>query len=462
MKSIPSILLLAVLLSQVCSASQGAIDEPLLERLRSSSIRTDHDRAMYNALTENDINKLALNRDMVNTHNTLFSHKIKTKGITNQRSSGRCWLFAGLNILRPKMIEKYKLSDFEFSEIYLTFYDKLEKANTFLESVIATADKDLMDREVEFIIRHPFDDGGYWDYVVDLIEKYGVVPKEVMPETHNSSNTGMMNRLITRKLRQNASVLRGLYRDGAAAEVLRQEKTRMLEVIYKMMTLNLGEPPTEFTWRYEDRDTVLSEPRRYTPQDFYLEAVDVDLKDYICLVDHPLQQRNKLYRIKWTRNISDGEDITFINLPVAELKEYTLRSVLNDEPVWFANDVGKQNYREHGILAESIYDYSLIYGADFKLTKRDRLLLRDSSPNHAMVLIGVDVKDDKPVKWLVENSWGGERGDGGKWTMYDSWFDEYVYEVVIHKKYLPRDIIETLDTEPVTLPPWDPMWELLK
>ncbi|PJA26524.1 MAG: aminopeptidase [candidate division Zixibacteria bacterium CG_4_9_14_3_um_filter_46_8] len=444
------------------AAVEGALDAAILDQFRLSCAMNSSDRAIYNALTNNDINELALNRDLVNDHNTLFSHKVKAKGITNQKSSGRCWLFAGLNIMRPTMIEKYKLGEFEFSEIYLTFYDKLEKANTFLENIIATRDRDYLDRELVFIVEHPFDDGGYWDYVVDLIEKYGVVPKEVMPETHNSNNTGMVNQLIIRKLRQDATVLRDMSQKGADEKALRAKKMEMLGETYKMMVLNLGEPPKSFTWRYEDRDTVLSKPKVYTPQEFYRIAVGVDLKDYVSIVDHPARERMKYYRMNWTRNIHDTEDISFINLPIDRLKEFALKSVLDDQPVWFANDVGKQNDREHGILADGVLDYSSIYGTDFKLTKADRLLLRDSAPNHAMVLIGVNLIDGKPEKWLVENSWGSEKGDGGKWTMYDSWFDEYVYEVIINRKYIPKDILQLMETKPVELPPWDPMWELLR
>ncbi len=449
-----------ILLSQKHSSAaeaEGGLTPQMLSELRNSCHMTDHDKAIYNAITANDVQKLALNRDMVNSYNNLFSHKIKTNGITNQKSSGRCWLFAGLNIMRPKMIEKYKLNDFEFSEIYLTFYDKLEKANTFLENIIATSDRDYYDRELDLILGSPFGDGGYWQYVVDLIEKYGVIPKEAMRETYNSNNTRMMDKLISRKLRQDALTLRKMYNDGSDLQVLRTEKEKMLSEIYKMLILNFGEPPKTFTWQYEDRDTVLSKPKVYTPLKFYKDIVGVNLRDYVSLVDHPAVERWKYYQIRLTRNIYDSNDITFINLPIDELKKFALKSVLDDEPVWFANDVGKQNYRDKGLLASGVYDYSPIYETDFGLTKLDKLVLKDSAPNHAMVLIGVDVVKGKPVKWLIENSWGSKRGDNGRWTMYDSWFNDYVYEVVINKKYLPKKILKLLETEPTVLPPWDPM-----
>ncbi|MCP4633351.1 MAG: C1 family peptidase [candidate division Zixibacteria bacterium] len=456
------ILIISIFISGAYADNEKGLSQELLRSFENSVDLIDHDRSVYNAITNNDIKKLALNRDLVNSHNTLFSHKIKAKGITAQNSSGRCWLFAGLNTLRPKMIKKYKLDEFEFSEIYLTFYDKLEKANTFLEYIIATRDRDYFDREVEFIVRHPFGDGGYWDYVVDLVEKYGLIPKDKMAETHNSNNTSMMNRLISRKLRNFASELRQSHGKGADEKTLRNRKLEMMEEIYRMLVLNFGQPPKEFSWRYEDRDTVLSKPRTYTPHSFYKDAVGLDLKDYIVLVDHPAQPRNKYYTMLLTRGIYDQDDINFINLDTQQLKDLALESVLDDEPVWFACDVGKEHDSEHGILAKGIYDYSVIYDTDFELTKEERLLLRDSAPGHAMVMIGVDVVDEKPAKWLIENSWGSKRGDNGRWTMYDEWFDEYVYEVIIHKKYIPKDILKLLETEPTVLPPWDPLWETLR
>ncbi|MBD3170498.1 MAG: aminopeptidase [candidate division Zixibacteria bacterium] len=467
MKRLPLSVIFVVFSLIMVSSTTGLTAERGLSTYYIESLRDDYhigdnDEALFNALTANNINNLTLDRELLNSHNTLFNHKLKNaKGITAQRSSGRCWMFAGLNTLRPKMIEKYDLGGFEFSEIYLTFYDKLEKANTFLEQIIEMRDRDYMDRELEFILRRPFGDGGYWDYVVDLAEKYGLIPRESMPETHNSENTGMMNRLISRKLRQFASELRTMSAEGKSEEQLRSRKQVMLKEVYRMLALNFGEPPTKIVWQYEDKDTVLSKPREYTPVEFYRKAVDVDLKEYVSLVDYPGMERNKLYQIRLTRNMIDADDVTFINVDPELIKKLAMKCVIDDEPVKFSCDVGKENYRKKGILRTGIYDYSTFYGTDFKLTKQERLYLRESARNHAMVFIGVDVEDDKPVKWLVENSWGKERGDNGRWTMYDDWFDEYVYEVVIHRKYVPKEILKLLDTKPEILPVWDPMWEAL-
>lgn len=444
------------------AGGKGGISTDDLERFQESFKLDPATRSVMNAVSNNDVKKLALNREMLTAHNNLFNHRIKTKGITNQKSSGRCWLFAGLNIMRPKVIKELKLNDFEFSQNYLFFWDKMEKANTFLEGIIETRDRDPMDRELQILLKSPFPDGGYWFYVVDLIDKYGVVPKSIMPETENSESTGMMDRLISRKLRQDASVLRQMSDQGASTKKLRDKKKEMLEEIYRLLVINLGTPPTEFEWRYEDRDTVVSELRTYTPQSFFREIVNMNLKDYVSLFNCPTRATGKLYQIRMTRNVYDREDMTFINIKNERLKEYTLRSVLSDDPVWFGCDVGKEDSYEHGIMSPGIYDYESLYGVDFHLTKEERILYWDSTPNHAMVFIGVDTLQGRPVKWLVENSWGTKRGDDGLWTMYDQWFDEYVYNVIIHHKYLPKEVLAILKTRPEVLPPWDPMYSIIR
>jgi bleomycin hydrolase len=417
---------------------------------------------MYNAITNNDINDLALNRDILHRHNDVFSHKIKAKGVTDQRSSGRCWLFAGLNIMRPAVIEKYKLSSFEFSQNYLAFWDKMEKANCFLEQMIEFRDRDPLDREMEILLRSPFPDGGWWQYVVDLIEKYGVVPKEVMPETRSSENTRMMNRLISLKLRSEAVRLRNMNEEGKSVDELRAEKGRVLGEVYRMLVMNLGEPPTEFPWRFEDRDSVVSETRVYTPRQFFEEFVGIDLNEYVNIFNDPTKDYGKRYRIALSRNMYDRDDISYANVPIDVLSEAAMRSVLDDEPVWFSCDVGKDQSRKHGIMAIGIFDYASIYDIDMPMTKAERALFRQSAPNHAMVFVGVDVKDDEPVKWLVENSWGTDDGGEGYWTLYDSWFDNHVYNVIVKKEYVPEEVLDIYAQDPIVLPPWDPMYSLFR
>lgn len=464
---------LSVLIMMLFASSLFAVDGGLemgtIEKIRSDFQMDTHTRAMYNAITNTDIKGMALNRDLLRQHNELFSHKIDTKGVTNQKSSGRCWLFAGLNIMRPAVIEQYKLGKFEFSQNYLAFYDKLEKANTFYEQIIEYADRPTDDRVMEILLRSPYGDGGWWRYVVDLIEKYGVVPKEIMPETNSSSKTGYMNRLISQKLRADAITLRTMHQDGKSLKKIRAAKEEMLAGVYRMLVMNLGEPPTEFDYRYESKDngdddstTCLSELTTYTPKSFYQEFVGVDLQEYVSIFDHPCIEYGNHYTISMSRNMYDKNDINFANVDVQILKEIALASVLDDEPLWFACDVGRDQDTKNGIMAMDIYDFDPIYNTDMEMSKAERVLYRQSSPNHAMVFLGVDMKDDKPVKWLVENSWGDERGSDGFWTLYDTWFDNHVFNIIVKKEYVPEDVLSIYDKDPIVLPPWDPMFQMLR
>ena len=466
--SVRILLLIFILLAFVLTESQsqsvgkGGITPDMIEKMHRSFELDAATRAAINALTKNDIKDLALNREVLVASDHFFSHKIRTGGITNQKSSGRCWLFAGLNIMRPKIMEKYNLNDFDFSENYLFFWDKLEKANLFLESMIRTSKKDIYDREVEWLLKHPCPDGGWWHFVVELINKYGAVPESAMPETNSSGKTGMMNRLVSRKLRQDAVVLRTMSEEGKSESTLRERKEEMLQDIYRMVAINLGVPPVEFEWRYETKDDSLSQVKTYTPLEFYREVVSINLDDYICIFSCPSREFEKLYQVRFDRDMFDKPNFTFINLSIDELKEYSLASVLDDEPVWFACDVGKEDYVDGGIMAPGIYDYGALYGLDFGLTKTERILYRESTPNHAMVFTGVDMNEDRPVKWLVENSWGDERGKKGYWGMSDVWFDEYVYGAILHTRYIPERVLDILKTEPIVLPPWDPMYSFMR
>lgn len=449
-------------LSITASESSGGLTEENLSGIKSSLTLSAEDKATINSLTNNELTALILSHDFLSQHNNLFNHKIKTRGITDQKRSGRCWLFAGLNMLRPVVIEKYNLPDFEFSQNYLYFWDKMEKANYFLERIIETADKDLLNREVEEILKRPIGDGGLWSYVVNLIDKYGVVPKNAMPETYNSSHSWYMNDLISAKLREFAVILRRLYRDGVPYKEIEERKLEMLKTVYRMLVFNLGQPPSKFEWRYEDKEGNLSELKTYTPAEFYDEVVDTDLKDYLAIMHYPGKEYNSLYQFDNARNIYDAEDPMYINLKIEKLKDFTIKSILNDEPVWFACDIIKGRESEKGILSTKILDFESLYRIDFKIDKEERIRYRESYGNHAMVFTGVDIREDRPVKWLVEDSHGSERGHNGHWTMYDDWFDEYLYTVIINKKYLPRDIKLIMEQKPVHLPPWDPMCCILR
>jgi bleomycin hydrolase len=292
---------------------------------------------------------------------------------------------------------------------------------------------------------------------VELIEKYGAVPKSVMPESEQTDNTGMMDRIVSRKLRKDASILREMSRSGATVSDLRARKVEMLKDVYKMLVLNMGVPPTEFQWRYETEDSIVSQVKTYTPKSFFEEVVNLNLRDYVPIYNHPLHPYDRLYQMRLNRNMYDRPDNVFLNLDTRRMRELALKQLLDDQPVYFACDVGKEDNYELGIMSPKIYDYDSFYGLDFSMSKADKFRYHESHSTHAMVFVGVDTLDGEPVKWLVENSWGDERGDKGYWTMYDEWFDEYVYKVIIHKKHLPHQILDVMKTEPVILPPWDPM-----
>ena len=427
-----------------------------IDDLESSIVFDATTTALVNAVTNNDTRDLAFSRELVNDRDDVFNVVLDAKGITNQERTGRCWLFAGFNVMRPAVMEKYNLDSFEFSQSHLFFWDKLEKANMFLDAIALTADRPIDDREVQALLSAPVPDGGWWNYVVSLVEKYGAVPKSVAPETRNSSDTRRVNHLLDRMMRVDAVELRGMVAEGAEDAAIDARRREMMRDVYRVLVLHMGPPPKEFVWRYKDKDERIVE-KEYTPRSFYEEAVGVDLRDYVALFDHPAYPYDALYRINFCRNMTGMGDMAFVNVGVDRLREFALKAVLSDEPVWFAADVGKDHDSKAGILRPGVYDYASLFGVDLSMSKADRVRFRDTTPNHAMVFIGVDHEDGEPVKWLVENSWGTDRGDGGRWTMYDGWFTDNVFSVIVHKRHLPRDVLSLLDTEPAILPAWDPM-----
>jgi len=442
-------------------AADGSLSTQELAAVRSSFQMDDHTRAMYNAITNIDISQLTLNRDIVRKHNDLFSNKIKTSTVTNQAASGRCWLFAALNVLRPDLVVKHKLGKFELSQCYLAFWDKMEKANCFLEDIIDLADRDTLDRDMQVVLTRAGVDDGWWEYVPALIKKYGVVPQEIMPETRSSSNTAQMNRVLRNKLKVDAVRLRQFKGDGKSLADLRAEKAKMLAEIYRILVINLGEPPTEFSWRFEDKESKLSPIKTYTPQSFWKEWVgEINFDDYVQLGNVPGQDYGKLFELSHSRNIQESPDVQYLNLPIDVLKAAALKSVLDKQPVWFSADVGKDQDGARGIMAVGVHDDAPIFGAAAKLTKAQRWSHYEGNPTHAMVLMGVDLQKDKPVKWLVENSWGKERGHEGYWSLYDNWFDEHLYTLVVKKAYVPKEILKLYQQIPIVLPRWHPMAQL--
>ncbi len=420
-------------------------------------------RLALNAVTQNDISKIALNRSAVNRIDHTYSHVIDTPKATNQKSTGRCWMFAGLNALRLVARDKLNLEQFEFSQAYMMFWDKLEKANFFLENVIQTCDQPLNGRLVMWLLSDPLPDGGQWDMFINLIEKYGVMPKSAMPETHSSSSSRSMNQMLVLRLREGAHSLRNLHEQGASEEELGNAKGDLLTEFYRMLCMHLGMPPEKFFWEWRDKDKEFHRSGDTTPQEFYKAFVDVDLNDYVCLINAPTSDKpyNKLYTVKYLGNVVGGQIVRYLNVDIQTLKDATVNMIKDGQAVWFGCDVGKMLQRDLGTMDLDIYDYDLVYGSRFNLDKAARLDYGHSRMTHAMVLTGADLDDDgKPLKWRVENSWGTEHGDKGYELMTDSWFDEYLYEVTVPKKYLSADLLKILDTEPIELEPWDPMGAL--
>ncbi|HVK07032.1 MAG TPA: C1 family peptidase [Armatimonadaceae bacterium] len=441
----------------------AGIDASALSAFRAAFAADPRNRFALNAVTKTSVRTVALNRDAVVRHNHTFSHMVKAGAATSQNSSGRCWMFAGLNLFRMAAAQKMNLEDFELSQSYLFFWDKLERANYFLENVLATLEEPTDSRLMAHLVSQPVQDGGQWDMFVNLVRKYGVVPKEAMPETESSSASGVLNAMVTLKLREFAARLRQASQKGASPDALRGRKEEMLEEVYRMLAIHLGEPPTEFAWQWRDKDKEFHREGVITPQAFYEKFVGIELDDYLCLIHCPMDTTpyNELYTVQYLGNVVGGHVVRYVNVPIGVLKKAAVAQVAAGESVWFGCDVGKHFDRDLGLMDLDLFDYGGIYGTTFSLNKAERLDYGHSQMTHAMVFTGVDLDDDgKPRKWRVENSWGDKGGDKGFMVMTDPWFDEYNYEVVVRKEHVPAEVVALLDTTPTVLAPWHPMGAL--
>jgi len=437
----------------------GTLTPEMLQSIKSTFENTTPNRALTNAASNNEIQSLALNRANMGKLDNYISNRVTTKGITDQKSSGRCWLYTGLNVIRVQVIDKYKMEGFEFSQTYPFFWDQLEKANLFLEGIILSADKPLDDKRVEWLLKNPIGDGGQWTGVVDLVEKYGLVPAEIMPDTKNSEATRWMSKMLNRKLRQQAMKIREMAAQGSSKKKLAQAKVEVLGDVYRILVLTLGQPPQNFEWRFKSTDGELSKLTSYTPQSFYKDFVKEDLSDYVMLMSDPSREYFKLYEIDYDRHTFEGENWKYINLPTNELKTFAKNSILSNEAMYFSCDVGKQLNKEEGTLDVNNYDYNDLFGVDFDMTKTDRIKTFESGSTHGMSLVGVDLAENENTsKWLLENSWGAKSGFNGFLIMTDEWFDEYMFRMVVKKKYISEKVLSILETEPILLPPWDPMF----
>lgn len=436
----------------------GGIDSLMMQRLRDAHRPTAADRAIRNALNGTDLDKLALNAEAPAVDDN-FSNRVPSRGITDQKSSGRCWLFTGLNVLRSQMMRQNDLGELYLSQAYNFFFDQLEKSNLFLQSIIDSADKPMDDRRVDFLFRYPLSDGGQFTGLSDNISKYGVVPASAMPETWTANHTSKVSRLISLKLREDGLELRDMKKKGAKPAAIQKRKGAMLSEVYQILSRTIGTPPTTFTWTHKDSKGKVVDTRTYTPQSFYKEYAGNDLKNnYVMVMNDPTRPYWKLYEIDLDRHVYDGKNWTYVNLPIETIKDMAIASIKDSTMMYFSCDVGKFLDRERGVLDPGNFDYESLLGVKFGMDKADRIRTYGSASSHAMTLVAVDLdKAGKPTKWLVENSWGKGPNDGHL-IITDPWFDEYMFRLVVDKKYAPQQVLDVLKQKPTLLPAWDPLF----
>ncbi|MGB0591514.1 MAG: aminopeptidase C [Myxococcota bacterium] len=442
-----------------------SLPELTIERLAAldEGFRTDPiARLVQNAVTQTSADDVALNREVVSGTDTTFSTRLDDWKVTNQKKSGRCWMFAALNLLRVGAMKAMNLKEFEFSQNYTLFWDKFERSNYFLEEILATADRHVDDRLVAFLLGEPLSDGGQWNMAVNIIKKHGLVPKSVMPETESSSNTRRMNTMLVYKLREGARDLRAAAAGGASDDSLRRQKHQALEGIWRILCTHLGSPPADFDWQWNDKDKVFHRDGRLTPQQFAERYVDIPLDDYVCLVHDPRPEnpRGHTYTVQSLGNVVGGKPVVYLNVEIDVMKDVTRRLLEGGTPVWFGCDVGKQMRSDQGLWDSKILDFESLYQTKFELDKAARLHYHETLMTHAMLFTGVDVVDGQPRRWRVENSWGEDRGIKGFYTMNDSWFDEYMFEIAAPKEMLPPELLAAFNDTPRVLPAWDPMGSL--
>lgn len=419
-------------------------------------------KSLQNAVSKNGINNATFNFDAQIESQHVFSEDIRTGKVCNQKSSGRCWMFAALNTFRHKMNKDFNIKDFELSQTYTFFYDKLEKSNYFLDNIIKTKDEDIDSRLVHFLLSMPQQDGGQWDMLVSIIQKYGVVPKSVMPEVFHSTNSNTLNVYLNKKLRKAACEIRTLNEKGYSLEQLYEHKQKVLDEIYTYLCVTLGKPPKRFDFEYYDEDKVFHRDLGISPKEFYDKYIGIDLDEYVSVINAPTKDKPyyRSFTVDYLGNVVGGRQVKYINVPMQDLKDATIAQIKDGVSVWFGCDVGQSLSNDLGLMDLNIFEVDKSYGIDFSLTKEQSLDYCESLMTHAMVLSGVNLVDGKPNRWKVENSWGEKSGEKGFYLMTDEWMDRFTYQVVINKKYLTAKMLEEFEKDPMVLKPWDPMGSL--
>lgn len=443
--------------------SNNAVSMEDLERYHEDFCSDRANVIAANAAVKNGLMESSADYEAARRLPDTFSIDLKQGKITNQKASGRCWIFSALNTFRFEMMKKYNLETYELSQNYLFFYDKLEKSNYYLESVLKTLDEPVDGRLFSFLSSAPLGDGGQWDMFSNLVEKYGVVPKEAYPDAASAENSRWMDLYLTSRLREDGITLRTMSEGGAVTEQLRLVKQEMLKEIYRMLCISLGEPPKKFDLTFKNKDDQVYQEFGINPQEFFRKYIGVDLSSRVSLIHAPAEGKpmNRMFTVKFLGNVAEGRPVSYLNIEMDRLKEAVIRQLKDGHPVWFGSDCLKFSLRKEGIFAREAMRVEDLFNISYRFSKGDRLLYGDSAMNHAMVILGVNLNEEgKPDRWRIENSWGKDAGRQGYYVASDSWFDEFVYQVVVDTKYLDDDVKALLDQEMIELEPWDPLGTL--
>lgn len=444
-------------------ATRRELSDADLGRLGASFDSSPAHRIAQNALATTQLREVALNRQSVTSVDHTFSHVLDRWTPVDQKQTGRCWIFAALNLFRGGAMARMNMRDFEFSQSHVMFWDKLERANYLLQTFVDTASVlDDDDRALSYILENPMQDAGQWDMLVNLIRKHGLVPKAFMPETESSSNSRQMNNVLNYWIRHGCQRLRTLSRSGASPEEIEASRAETLDVIYRVLRMHLGDPPATVQWQWTDKQGEFHRDPETTPVEFAHKYVELPLDDYVCLVNDPRNEYGRTYTVEYLGNMVGGNPVVYLNVEIELMRTIARDTIVAGEPVWFGCDAGKMSRADLGVLDHGVFDYETLYGVEFPLSKADRLLQRESQMTHAMLLTGVDVLDGDARRWRVEDSYGPKQGRRGFHVMTNSWFDEYVYEIAARKSALPDRLRSVFDREPVVLPVWDPMGALAR